>query len=615
VDKRTVIAFLICGALTFIWISRMQKRAKNTQPAGQPVATEQDALPETTTPASGTTAPDELVAGPDKQEAPEAEPGLADVPLDDAIPFGGPDLKYEATLSNRGACVREARLTEYLQKRDSDEGIAILKGMDDGEDCTLALIDPDGKLPLDTRNYEVTRSGDGNVCFTSVFEDGLRVTKEFIPRVDKYEMGVKVTFKNEGASARWTQYKIIAAGRFVPEGGSQVILKGLIGYGHDLGKISVENRPARPKRKFLFFKMGGLPYERTANDDEPISWVGASNRYFAAVLRPVVPEDQTTSGFVDKASLILLPNSDVVTSSSGRTNRVNNLIASLTTKRQELQPGEEMVHAYTYFMGPKKQDVLAQYSGLEQVLNYGMFGFVSKILLALLHMFHSIIPNYGVGIILVTILMKLCLHPLTRKSQLSMHKMQKLQPLIKEIQAKHKNDRQRQSKEQMELFRKHGANPMSGCLPMFLQLPVFFGLFRMLQYSVDIRHEPFISWITDLSRPDTIHHLGAFPINILPVLMVASWVGQQLTMPKPADPQQAQTQKMMLFMPIVFGFMLYGMASGLTLYWLTSTTIGIIEQRLIRRHIRKLDEKGELVKAEVVQPEQPKPRRARPRRR
>ncbi len=289
-------------------------------------------------------------------------------------------------------------------------------------------------------------------------------------------------------------------------------------------------------------------------------------------------------------------------------------MASLTIHPKELQPNESVCHEYVLFLGPKKQDVLADYPDMARLLDYGWFGAISKLLLTVLHGFQRLIPNYGVGIILLTALVRLCLHPFTRKSQISMHKMQKLQPLLKEIQEKHKSDRQRQGREQMELFRKHGANPMTSCLPMFFQLPVFFGLFRMLQYSIDLRQEGFMLWIRDLSRPDTIGHLSGFPINILPVLMVISWVAQQLTMPKSADPQQAQTQKMMLLMPIFFGFLLYGMASGLTLYWLTSTFLGIIEQKLIKLQIQKKEERGEFAVIGLEERKTTSPR-TRPKRR
>ena len=142
----------------------------------------------------------------------------------------------------------------------------------------------------------------------------------------------------------------------------------------------------------------------------------------------------------------------------------------------------------------------------------------------------------------------------------------------------------------MELFRKHGANPMTGCLPLLIQFPVFIALFRAFGWSIDLRQQPFILWVKDLSRSDTITFLGNFPLNILPIVMVVTWVIQQRMMPKSEDPQARQQQKFMMFMPIMFGFMLYSMASGLTLYWTSSTFFGIIEQKLIKRHIRLEEE-------------------------
>jgi YidC/Oxa1 family membrane protein insertase len=245
------------------------------------------------------------------------------------------------------------------------------------------------------------------------------------------------------------------------------------------------------------------------------------------------------------------------------------------------------------------QKVLAQYPDIAGLLDYGWFGFISKFLLAVLHGLYRVIPNYGVGIILMTIMVRLCLFPMTRKGQIAMYRMQKLQPLIKEMQEKYKDDRQRQGREMMELYRKHNANPMSGCWPMLFQLPILWGLFRMLQNSIDLRQQPFLFWITDLSKADTIAGAGGIPVGILgiplhvlPILMTIASLVQQFTMPKPADPQQAQTQKMMMFMPVLIGVMFYPYASGLSLYWLTSTTLGIVEQRMIKLQIKHMEAHG-----------------------
>jgi YidC/Oxa1 family membrane protein insertase len=176
-----------------------------------------------------------------------------------------------------------------------------------------------------------------------------------------------------------------------------------------------------------------------------------------------------------------------------------------------------------------------------------------------------------------------------------MYRMQKLQPKIKELQQKHKNDKQKLGTEQMKLFREHGVSPFSGCLPMLLQMPILFALFYALRQTFEMRQSPFCGWITDLSLPDTVGHfpaglpfLGGVAINILPLLMTVAMFFQQRMTPKSDDPQQQQQQKMMAFMPLLFAFMFYSMPSGLCLYWFTSTVLGMAEQYLIKRHLVKL---------------------------
>jgi len=181
---------------------------------------------------------------------------------------------------------------------------------------------------------------------------------------------------------------------------------------------------------------------------------------------------------------------------------------------------------------------------------------------------------------------------------MSMVRMQQLQPLIAQLKVKHKGDKQKVGQEQMKLFKEHGVNPMSGCFPIMLQMPVFFALFRTLQSSFEMRQAPFVAWISDLSAPDQLFQLPfTIPVlgewfNILPILMgIASFVQMKLT-PKTSsgdDPQAKMQQRMMQMMPLIFPVMLYNFASGLALYWTTSTIISIGEQIIIRRSVKKLD--------------------------
>ena len=644
-DKRTLLALVICGLMTAAYMAYLKKHQPKPRPPAPPQQVQKGDEPDAPP-------PDKPVAPDVPVEAPAPKPDGAPketVPTRDDIRMAGEDLKYEAFFTNRGAAILDLYLTEFKQDIEKDGRFHLLEAVgepvekalevrhgllaekaraeaestDDVEKAarfkaaagrharladkapyrSLILKDPEGRIPLDTQSYRVLEDRRERLAFESTFAGGLRVTKEFVPRPGKYEMGVRITAENSGQSVQRFEYEILATARVRPEGGANVDMVAAIGRRNvNSGRVEIE--------RYTVGKVKKGPRTVAGDEEKPIAWAGSSNRYFAAALIPIAPEGGTTLDFIRSGTAFFLPGSDLIRGKTGSARTIDNLYVSLNTQPATLAPGEKVVHEYTYFLGPKMRDVLDQYPDIKGVVNYGMFAPISRLLLSILKFFYRVVPNYGVGIILLTILVKLCLHWLTRKGQVSMHRMQKLQPLIRELQEKYKHDKQRLSREQMGLFRKHNANPMSGCMPIFFQMPVFFGLFRMLQNSVEIRHEGFVFWINDLSSPDTIAQVASFPINILPVLMVASWLIQQSMMPKPADPQQAQTQKMMKFMPIMFGVMLYGMASGLTLYWLTSTFLGIIEQKIIKHEIKKMDEHGDFPDVEA----EPAPARAKPQR-
>jgi YidC/Oxa1 family membrane protein insertase len=583
VDRRTIIAFSLIGLLTVIFFWTQQRRL-------QPVAPQTEiASPAAAEPVSGAAA---STSSPTVSPAVEAGPQPT---LNDDILLPAAGLKYQMRWSNQGACLREARLTDYRQRRNEPEGVLLLDAPASGP-ATFALQDPKGVLPLDSRNYDLLEKSDSRLAFATTFANGLRVTKEYIPVAGKYELRVKVTLQNVSNQRLETQYAIVTAGRLVPEAGLSTEVYGAIGRRQPSGSVDIDRVMPGSAQKH---NEADAKEQATNVNPYPMIWAGAGNRYFAAILRPVLKGNEDSAEFLTPWPPVeSLPKCDEVRTTTGNVILTDNVVVKLMTKQRPLKPGEEVTDEYTYFLGPVDQKVLAEYPDIAGLLNYGWFGFVSKILLAVLHGLYRVIPNYGVGIILMTIIVRLCLFPMTRKGQIAMHRMQKLQPLIKEMQEKYKDDRQRQGREMMELYRKHNANPMSGCWPMLLQLPILFGLFRMLQNSIDLRQQPFVFWITDLSKPDTIAALGGIPVNILPVLMTISSLVQQFTMPRPADPQQAQTQKMMMFMPVLMCVMFYGMASGLTLYWLTSTTLGIVEQRIVKLHIKRMEARGDFAPEE-----------------
>ncbi|MFK5955463.1 MAG: membrane protein insertase YidC [Planctomycetota bacterium] len=267
---------------------------------------------------------------------------------------------------------------------------------------------------------------------------------------------------------------------------------------------------------------------------------------------------------------------------------------------------------FRWYFGPKDTRIMTEslYGEMSEVIHYAdygrsffyrMFGtaYIAPIILWIMSFFHTLVGNWGLAIILLTIVVKAAVFPIMRHSQVKMAayqaKMAKVKPQLEVINKKYANDSQKKNAETMKMYQKHKLSPpIGGCLPMFLQMPIFVGLFQALRSSILIRQEPFFFWIDDLAKPDALIQfsgpvLGFWPFsnittfNILPLIMVVLWVTHQRSMPKPADKQQAQMQKMMAFMPVMFGLILYNYAAGLSLYMITSSAIGIFEQQVIRK--------------------------------
>lgn len=235
------------------------------------------------------------------------------------------------------------------------------------------------------------------------------------------------------------------------------------------------------------------------------------------------------------------------------------------------------------YIGPKDAEALKAFGNeAKKVISFGMFGSIAEILLVAVRFFHKLIPNWGIAIILLTFVIKIIFFPLTYSSTKSMVKMADLQPKVKAIRAKYKKaksdiaQRRLMNEEMMKLYKEHGVNPAGGCLPMLIQLPVFYGVFRMLVVAVEFRHAPFALWITDLSVRD--------PFYVTPVLMgITQFISQKMT-PTSADSSQA---KMMLIMPFVMTIFFMNFQSGLVLYWLTTNVLQIAQQAIMNRMMHR----------------------------
>ncbi|WP_305041456.1 membrane protein insertase YidC [Geoalkalibacter sp.] len=297
-------------------------------------------------------------------------------------------------------------------------------------------------------------------------------------------------------------------------------------------------------------KVDDLGKQAALYTDE-IIWTGFEKKYFFNALVPL-------EGSAERARVELVDS--LVT---------NSLISPYRT----LQSGETAEFQFFAFFGPKDFDLLQGLGyQLSEAVDFGFFGFLARPLLHVLKFFYSFLHNYGLAIILLTVIIKILFWPLTQKSFTSMKEMQKLQPQMQKLREKYKNDKQRMNLELMNLYKEHRVNPLGGCLPMLVQIPVFFALYKVLLVSIELRHAPFFLWITDLSAKD--------PYYITPVIMGASMFVQQKMTPSNLDPVQA---KIFLAMPLIFTVMFLNFPSGLVLYWLVNNLLTIGQQALIHR--------------------------------
>ncbi len=306
-----------------------------------------------------------------------------------------------------------------------------------------------------------------------------------------------------------------------------------------------------------------------------VAWVALKNRYFALALKPF-----------DMSRAVIF-----------RESAGKGITTALKSRAFVIGPGEKMEDTYLVYAGELDAKKLTEVGyGLEGLIDYGIFGGISKFLLTTLRFFHKWTRNWGVSILLLTMLINAALFPLTRKSVTSMHQMKMIQPHMQKLKELHKDNPNKLNKEMMELYKKYNVNPLSGCLPLLLQMPVFISLYQGLIRSVELKGAHFL-WIKDLSRPDAVPLPISLPfigasINILPLIMIVMMAVQQkisqgASAAAMTGDQASQQKMMMVIFPVVFGFLFYNMPAGLVLYWLTNTILMTAEQKLLGKNLAK----------------------------
>ena len=329
----------------------------------------------------------------------------------------------------------------------------------------------------------------------------------------------------------------------------------------------------------------GEPAEQYETVNGKHDWIALKDRFFVTAL---VKSSQDNKGFTAKV------NRDI---------EVNDVYRPYNAGVDVLFGGGVEKRTTEFFVGPKKQSLMSD-NGMKEVMDFGFWSFLCYPMVWILNFFWSkVISNYGVAIILLTVFVRLIFWPLTRKSTEGMKKMQEIQPLLKELQAKFKDNPQRLQQETFALYREKKVNPLSSCLPMLIQIPIFIALFNVLRSMVELRYAGFL-WIDDLSAPEHLFASSWFPwfggLNILPILMAATMYLQSKLTPSAGDPNQ---QRMMtVIMPIMMLVMFYNFASALSLYWTVSQILSIVQMWMMRR---KTARKDDVLEPEVIDPPSP----------
>ena len=464
---------------------------------------------------------------------------------------------YVAVFTTHGARLKSFRLNKYRETADKNSPPYEMVQVQPGGHLPLGAVMTRGDQVLDDSdlNYDTNApaqiktapGADATLVFVAKNADGSTITKSFTFKPSSYVFSMDVAVSG-GPPANQ-----IGVSMSQPLTAHQ-------GY-YDIPELQADvgDKVFTANEK----KLKGLKKEDSTLVG-PITYAGFGDRYFLAVFLPVDPKFGTlTMAFVGDEAVARI------------------LFDGTTRSHDEI------------YMGPKLLDVLDQVNpALHKAIDFGWAGILAIIFLRTLKLFHYIAPNYGVDIILLTVSIRIAFLPISIRSQRSMMKMQRLQPQIQRLRDKHKDNNEQLQKEMVDLYKRNHVNPLGGCAPMALQLPIFIGLYEALLNSVELRHARFVGWINDLSTPDCLHiswmpqlpltHCHGLPVLVL-LMGLTSFLQQYMT-PTTPDPNQ---QRMMMLTPLIFTIMLINFPAGLALYYFSSNLLGVIQQYFLNREFQQ----------------------------
>ncbi len=526
-DKRTLLAVALSSLVFLVYYGFIQKPVP--PPVSKPVAAV--ATPAPTVPSSPE-APGASIPGAPAEALPPEQTSV----LENAL--------VRSSLSSLSGLPVEWLLKKYfIQPNDKGPNINVLQGGSGAQPPLKLLLFPGqgtAAVPLKIKE------GAGASAVYSAERGGIAWEQKVEWGPTDYSLQVSLQAKNQSGNP----VPISPALRLEVEQNTAAPRGFLIFKEAPNWKFPLYRMGTKVSRHAQVEKLG--PYQEAVGD---ISWAGIEDRYFLSLLlaRTLSPQNRVAYG-----------------------KEGSRVFAQLQYPTETLAAGQSRDYQFTLYLGPKDPPLLAKFgeAHLEEAVDYGWFGWVALPILKLLQLFHSFLRNWGLAIIALTILIKLLLHPLTRKSMQSMKAMQNLQPALQKLREKYKDDREKLNLESMDLFKRHKVNPMGGCLPMLIQMPIYIALYKVLYNATELYHAPFFGFYHDLSAPD--------PYYIMPVLLGIFMVLQQKMTPSTVDPAQA---KIMMLMPVMFSLFMIFLPLGLVLYIFVNTLLTVVQQYMNQKDI------------------------------
>jgi len=482
--------------------------------------------------------------------------------------------------TNYGGAIKQVAMKEYAAVQGEPQPY-LFNEFGELPALSISRDAPGGELRAYAPPYKMTRKDGTSIEFRREEKDGLVIIRTY--QIDRDTEGpTPYTLKHSTRLANYSDSSFAVDSLYLNLGTAAPDNADKLGMSLNAGWFDGEDFDSESIRTFtgggfLFFKSD--PKDDLLINDNFV-WASVKNQFFTGIL---TPEKPGSALYLEPVEFPMDPETKAIP---------KGITGSLRIDIEPVSAGTERVLNMQYYVGPKEYDRLSLLGHKQDKVmqfGWGIIGFIGKLLYTVINAVQEVVINWGFSIILVTIFLRLLLWPLTAKAAESSKRMQKIQEPMKELREKYKDNPQKLNQEMMKLWKQHKVNPMAGCFPILIQIPIFIAFFYMLRSSSELRFAHFL-WINDLSLPDTIATLGGFPINLLPLIMGVTMFFQMKMTPTPSvDNTQAA---IMRFMPLIFLFFCYNFSSGLVLYWTTSNLMSILQQVITNRR-REREENGD----------------------